>query len=184
MAKWYYYDNYGNKIDTDSEGLKRLAESGIISMGTVIETAEGKQVTADKIKGLFSFDPPPATPQVRIKVPRSTPAVPDEPVPPTDYRHFLDFGSTALKYLLEWLAFVIVTPILLGTASAVAVADAVPVALLLWIAWIAFAIRFIRLTITFVCAVAAAFTDFARLLVSIERSCQDRNAEPTNPIDD
>lgn len=58
MAKWFYYDNMGQKIETDSEGLKNLAENGIISSMTIIESQDGRQVTADKIKGLVISPPP------------------------------------------------------------------------------------------------------------------------------
>lgn len=53
MAKWFYFDKSGSKIGpVESEGMRKLAESGLITPETVIETESGRQSTAGKIQGL------------------------------------------------------------------------------------------------------------------------------------
>ena len=52
MTNWYYYNTSGEKIAATSKQLKELAQQGIITPETIIETAEGKSAPAGKVKGL------------------------------------------------------------------------------------------------------------------------------------
>jgi len=53
VTSWYYYDSSGQKQGAITSGqLKRLAETGQITPGTMIETESGKTAPAAKIKGL------------------------------------------------------------------------------------------------------------------------------------
>jgi ankyrin repeat protein len=52
MAKWFYYNERGNKIEVTGGRLKGLAKEGIITPDTVVETEEGKSAPARKVKGL------------------------------------------------------------------------------------------------------------------------------------
>jgi hypothetical protein len=67
MANFFYYDNNGVKQGpVSSSQLKSLTKLGTIVPNTVIETQDGKQARAEKVKGL-SFEPvipPPITASV------------------------------------------------------------------------------------------------------------------------
>jgi len=52
MAKWFYYNEHGEKIEVTGAQLKELAKTGTITPDTTIETEEGKTVPARKVKGL------------------------------------------------------------------------------------------------------------------------------------
>jgi len=52
MAKWFYYNEQGNKIEVTGGQLKGLAKQGLITPETIVETAEGKSAPARKVKGL------------------------------------------------------------------------------------------------------------------------------------
>ena len=59
MAKYYYYDNDGQKLGPVSgTQLKEIAQQGMITPGTVVETEEGKNIPAQKLKGLTFLDTP------------------------------------------------------------------------------------------------------------------------------
>ena len=52
MAKWYYYNEQGDKIEVTGGQLKGLAKAGMITPDTIVETEEGKSAPARKVKGL------------------------------------------------------------------------------------------------------------------------------------
>ena len=52
MAKWFYYNESGEKIEVTGGQLKGLAKAGMITPDTLVETEEGKTAPARKIKGL------------------------------------------------------------------------------------------------------------------------------------
>jgi len=52
MTNWYYYNASGEKIAITGKQLKELAQQGIITPETVVETEEGKAAPAGKVKGL------------------------------------------------------------------------------------------------------------------------------------
>ena len=52
MAKWFYYNEQGDKIETTGGKLKGLAKAGLITPETVVENEEGKKAKAGKVKGL------------------------------------------------------------------------------------------------------------------------------------
>ena len=52
MAKWFYYNESGEKIEVTGGQLKGLAKAGTITPDTVVETEEGKSAPARKVKGL------------------------------------------------------------------------------------------------------------------------------------
>ena len=52
MAKWFYYNEGGEKIEITGGQLKGLAKAGMITPDTIVETEEGKSAPARKIKGL------------------------------------------------------------------------------------------------------------------------------------
>ena len=52
MATWHYYNEKGEKITVTGGQLKGLAKAGRITPETIVETEEGKQVPARKVKGL------------------------------------------------------------------------------------------------------------------------------------
>ena len=62
MAIWYYYNTNGEKIEVTSRQLRELAQQGIVTPETIIETEEGKSAPARKVKGLtFAETKPPET---------------------------------------------------------------------------------------------------------------------------
>jgi len=52
MAKWFYYNENGDKIEVTGGQLKGLAKAGVITPETMIETEEGKTAPARRVKGL------------------------------------------------------------------------------------------------------------------------------------
>ena len=52
MAKWYYYNEVGEKISVTDKELKSLASSGQITPDTLIEAEDGKTAPAGKVHGL------------------------------------------------------------------------------------------------------------------------------------
>jgi len=52
MAKWFYYNESGEKIEVTGGQLKGLAKAGMITPETIIENEEGKKAPARKVKGL------------------------------------------------------------------------------------------------------------------------------------
>ena len=52
MAKWFYYNESGEKIEVTGGQLKGLAKAGRITPDTIVETEEGKTAPARKVKGL------------------------------------------------------------------------------------------------------------------------------------
>ena len=59
MAKWFYYNESGEKIEVTGGQLKGLAKTGRITRDTIVETEEGKSAPARKVKGLTFVEPPP-----------------------------------------------------------------------------------------------------------------------------
>ena len=70
MAKWFYYNKQGDKIETTAGRLKGLAKQGLITPETIVENEEGKRSRAGKVKG-FTFV---ATAQTEIKTSESATA--------------------------------------------------------------------------------------------------------------
>jgi len=70
MAKWYYYDNNGEKQGPiRGRQLKELARLGIIAPGTLLETEKGKTTLARNARNLTfpmegQFETPPLLPRV------------------------------------------------------------------------------------------------------------------------
>ena len=85
MANWYYYDNNGQKQGPVTGGqLKGLANAGMITPETVVETEEGKKAPARKVQGLTFVCPPsdiPSTMPVKVE---NAPHVP-QPVSPSPF---------------------------------------------------------------------------------------------------
>ena len=52
MATWFYYNENGDKIQVTGRQLKGLAKNGHVTPETIVETEEGKQAPAGKVKGL------------------------------------------------------------------------------------------------------------------------------------
>ena len=52
MAKWFYYNEQGDKVEVTGGLLKGLAKAGVITPDTIVETEEGKTAPARKVKGL------------------------------------------------------------------------------------------------------------------------------------
>jgi len=52
MAKWFYHNGNGEKIEVTGGQLKGLAKAGMITPDTIVETEEGKTAPARKVKGL------------------------------------------------------------------------------------------------------------------------------------
>ena len=60
MANWHYYNKQGDKITVTSKELKALALQGVITPGTMVETEDGKNAPARRVKGLtFGTSLPP-----------------------------------------------------------------------------------------------------------------------------
>ena len=57
MAKWFYYNENGDKIEVTGGQLKGLAKAGRITPETIVETEEGKTAPARKVKGLTFGEP-------------------------------------------------------------------------------------------------------------------------------
>jgi hypothetical protein len=70
MATWYYYDYLGVRqtVLSDAE-LRNLAENGMITAETIIESEAGRTVPAGRINGLVFPPPPPPPPQITVPVP-------------------------------------------------------------------------------------------------------------------
>jgi len=79
MAKWHYYNESGEKIEVTGGQLKGLAKAGMITPDTIVETEEGKQAPARKIKGLTFGET--AQPEVIHTEPASSETMPTEPSP-------------------------------------------------------------------------------------------------------
>ncbi|MDR0338495.1 MAG: hypothetical protein LBI18_15595, partial [Planctomycetaceae bacterium] len=85
MAIWYYYNELGEKIKTESAAeLKKLVAEGIIFPNTIIENETGKSCKAEKVKGLvFSESVKTENPNKDIYTQESiTPQPTIVPVPP------------------------------------------------------------------------------------------------------
>jgi len=52
MAKWFYYNESGEKVEVTGGQLKGLAKAGMITPDTIVETEEGKSSPARRVKGL------------------------------------------------------------------------------------------------------------------------------------
>jgi len=52
MAKWFYYNESGEKIEVTGGQLKGLAKAGKITPSTIVETEDGRTAQARKVKGL------------------------------------------------------------------------------------------------------------------------------------
>ena len=52
MAKWFYYNESGEKIEVTGGQLKGLAKAGMITPDTIVETEDGKSSPARRVKGL------------------------------------------------------------------------------------------------------------------------------------
>jgi ankyrin repeat protein len=52
MAKWFYYNAKGEKIEVTGGQLKGLAKTGMITPDTIVETEDGKTAPARRVKGL------------------------------------------------------------------------------------------------------------------------------------
>jgi len=52
MSNWFYYNEKGEKIAVTGGQLKGLAKAGLITPDTIVETEEGKQAPARRVKGL------------------------------------------------------------------------------------------------------------------------------------
>jgi hypothetical protein len=60
MANWHYYNEYGERVGpVTGKHLKRLAQHGVITRGTVVETQEGKTGLAKDVDGLPFAEPLP-----------------------------------------------------------------------------------------------------------------------------
>lgn len=79
MTNWHYYNKKGDKITVTGKELKELALRGLITQGTMVETEDGKQAPAIKVKGLAFGETPshiePASPS-------------SQPVPPVENNTF------------------------------------------------------------------------------------------------
>jgi len=87
MAKWFYYNESGDKIEVTGGQLKGLAKDGQITPETIIETEEGKTAPARRVKGLtFSETQQSETvqsvpPPLPSAAPNPVSAIPPVPVP-------------------------------------------------------------------------------------------------------
>ena len=84
MAKWFYYNESGDKIEVTGGQLKGLAKAGMITPGTMVETEDSKTAPARKVKGLTFGE----TPQSEM----SSPAVSVAAVPVSDKTEIAKIG--------------------------------------------------------------------------------------------
>ena len=82
MTHWSYYNEQGDKITVTGNELKELAQTGIITRDTIVETEEGKSAPARKVKGLKFAEPTQSelTPEVTALEPQPLPSAPVPPV--------------------------------------------------------------------------------------------------------
>jgi len=75
MAKWFYYNENGDKIEVTGGQLKGLAKAGRITPDTIVETEEGKTAPARKVKGLTFVEavPTETTPPAELVPPSVLP---------------------------------------------------------------------------------------------------------------
>jgi hypothetical protein len=83
MANWYYYDQTGKKCGpVDSKTLKTLAQNGIITDNSVIETETGKSAKAKNVKGLEFLSRTVPVPPVYSGSPNEPPKPQETSTPP------------------------------------------------------------------------------------------------------
>ena len=59
MPNWFYYDELGTRNGpVPSEDLKYLADTGVVTPETIVETDSGKQAYAKDVRGLFKITEP------------------------------------------------------------------------------------------------------------------------------
>ena len=99
MANWFYYNEEGEKIAVTGGELKSLAKAGMITRDTIVETEEGKQAPARRVKGLTfiqstthkaSEPVEPNTNQVTVSLPTDQTATPVSPSVPITSNAFTD----------------------------------------------------------------------------------------------
>ena len=73
MAKWFYYNEQGDKIEVTGGQLKWLAKNGKITPGTLVETEDGKKAPAKKVKGLTFPEPETQKPDNDAEKPSTIP---------------------------------------------------------------------------------------------------------------
>jgi len=73
MAKWFYYNENGDKIEVTGGQLKGLAKAGMITPGTLVETEDGKKAPAKKVKGLTFPEPETQKPDNDAEKPSTIP---------------------------------------------------------------------------------------------------------------
>ena len=86
MAKWFYYNENGDKIEVTGGQLKGLAKTGAITPETIVETEDGKKARAGKVQGL-GFAPQAES------VPSSAPSIPQAPAPTEPLVTLLGIGA-------------------------------------------------------------------------------------------
>ncbi|MDR0328793.1 MAG: ankyrin repeat domain-containing protein [Planctomycetaceae bacterium] len=80
MAKWFYNNENGEKIEVTGGQLKGLAKAGQITPDTIVETEDGKTAPARKVKGLTFVEAIPPEKQPTESEPTVAPPIaPDTP---------------------------------------------------------------------------------------------------------
>lgn len=99
MPNWFYFDKNEKKGPFTSEELFHLATSGVVRLGTIVETDDGRQTLAKNVTGLFPSQepatkpfvmappiaaPPPASSENQGTPPVAKPTPPETPLPPPE----------------------------------------------------------------------------------------------------
>ncbi|MCL2306080.1 MAG: DUF4339 domain-containing protein [Planctomycetaceae bacterium] len=106
MAKWYYYNEKGNKVGPfPIEGLKQLAQAGTITRDTILENTAGCLIVAEMFKDLsFPKSPKLSTPPPRTASSPLHPPTPPIPATPlVDYYYVDEFGQKRGPVCIEQL---------------------------------------------------------------------------------
>jgi hypothetical protein len=107
MANWYYYDNRGKKLGPINDvQLKALVTNGTVTRDTLIETEQGKQAKAEKVKGLIFAEP------VAVAVPVTPVAETDPVTPPKEEKSksgikIVCIGTIIICLILGIISFIV-----------------------------------------------------------------------------
>ena len=100
--QWYYY-TAGKRIETNLEQLRYLADSGMITAETKLETSAGQIITAGKIEGL-TFDAPIVDSSETTRV-NSPPVTEQLPKYCTKYSKTIAESCNSQANIIEFIAF-------------------------------------------------------------------------------
>ena len=109
--QWYYY-TAGKRVETNLEQLRFLADSGMITSETKLETSTGQITTAGKIEGL-TFDVPivDSSDTTHANTPPATEQIPKYC---TKYSKTIAESCYSQANIIEFIAFFLAIVIILG----------------------------------------------------------------------